>query len=84
MSQHTFATQSDGYLSLRSLSMYSGLSIRTLRNYLRHPACPLPFYRVGGRILIRISEFDRWVEQFRTRHAVAIDDLIDEVLHELR
>ena len=73
-----------GYLSLRSLSTYSGLSVRTLRNYLRHPVSPLPFYRVGGRILIRALEFDRWVEQFRADHPVALGDMVDEVLRELR
>lgn len=53
------------YLSLRVLSTYSNLSIRTLRGYLSHRARPLPHYRVGGKVLVKRSEFDAWVTGFR-------------------
>lgn len=36
----------DPYLSLKALATYSGLSVRKLRNCLRHPSHPLPHYRV--------------------------------------
>jgi excisionase family DNA binding protein len=55
----------DSYLSLRTLSSYAGLSVRWLRGSLSDPASPLPHYRVGGKILIRRSEFDAWMAQFR-------------------
>jgi hypothetical protein len=71
----------DPYLSLRGLAGYSGLSVRLLRSMLRHPVCPLPHYRVGvqggrvglvaggngrgSKVLVRRSEFDRWMATWR-------------------
>jgi excisionase family DNA binding protein len=57
----------DPYLSLRALSGYCGLSVRTLRDHLSDSAHPLPCYRVGGKVLVRRSEFDAWVSAFRNR-----------------
>lgn len=34
-------------------------------------ADPLPSYRVGGKILIRKSEFDRWMTRRRNRKPLA-------------
>ena len=62
------ATEFDPFLSLRTLSAYAGLSVRTLRQYLDLPPDQaLPCYRVGGKILVRRSQFDAWIEQYRTR-----------------
>ena len=72
----------DAYLSLKTLAAYSGLSIRRLRGYLTTGASPLPFYRIGGRILVRRSDYDGWAGQFR-RDAVAIDALVDDILQDL-
>jgi excisionase family DNA binding protein len=70
----------DRYLPLRSLAAYSGLSIRTLRAHLVHPTTPLPHYRVGGKILIRRSDFDRWMDQFRVaRTPVNLNALVDDL-----
>jgi excisionase family DNA binding protein len=57
----------DPYLPLRALAGYTGLSVRTLREHLADPAHPLPCYRVGGKVLVRRSEFDAWVRNFRGR-----------------
>ena len=69
-----------GYLSLRALSAYSNLGIRTLRKYLSHPAKPLPHYRVGGKILVRRSEFDEWVSTFRVEETTSIESIVSDVL----
>ncbi|MDA1092458.1 MAG: hypothetical protein O3A25_04180 [Acidobacteria bacterium] len=69
-----------GYLSLRSLSGYSSLSVRTLRGYLSHPALPLPHYRVGGKILVKLADFDGWLAAFRVEAAPQVDALVAEVL----
>lgn len=69
-----------GYLSLRTLSAYSGLSVRTLRGYLSHPARPLPHYRVGGKVLVKRSEFDAWVSGFREELAPHVDEIVSDVL----
>lgn len=56
------STVLDPYMPLRALATYSGLSVRTLRSHLdRIPAEALPCYRVGGKVLVRRSEFDAWI-----------------------
>jgi hypothetical protein len=58
----------DPFLSLRALAAYSGLSVRKLREYLELPPDQaLCCYRVGGKILVRRSEFDVWMERYRAR-----------------
>ena len=69
-----------GYLSLRALSAYSNLSVRTLRGYLSHPARPLPHYRVGGKVLVKRSEFDGWVSGLREESVSQVDAIVAEVL----
>src|SRR5262245_10985973 len=55
----------DPYLSLRALASYSGLSVRTLRSYINRLDCAIPTYRLGGKVLVRKSEYDAWVQQYR-------------------
>lgn len=74
------STTLDPYLSLKALAQYSGLSTRTLRTYIdRPPAEALPCYRVGGKLLVRKSDFDAWMKQFEARGrpslALALKDL---------
>ncbi len=88
----------DPWLSLEALSHYSGLSVRSLRAYLTDTTRPLPHYRmkephvvptkagkhrtVTGKILIRKSAFDAWMQHFA--HTPALDRLVDEVVEEFR
>ena len=68
------STTLDPYLPLKALATYSGVSIRQLREYLVSPPLPrdanaplprpLPHYRLGGRIVVRRSEFDRWMASY--------------------
>ena len=71
----------DPFLSLRALSSYSGLSVRKLREYLDNPAHPLPSYRVGGKVLVRRSEFDSWISCFR--RAGKVDQIVADILETL-
>ena len=71
----------DAYLPVKPLAIYSGLSVRTLRSYFNHPTRPLPFYRVGGKILVRRSEFDAWVQQFRQmQNAAQFDSVVNDIV----
>jgi excisionase family DNA binding protein len=74
----------DQYFPLTELSTYAGLSVRTLRGYLQDPVGPLPHYRVGGRILVRRSDYDAWVRRFRSNVAAVADQILNEVLHAVR
>jgi excisionase family DNA binding protein len=56
----------DRYMDRAALEAYAGVSKGTVQDWLTHSDYPLPHYRVdGGKILIRQSEFDAWMAQWR-------------------
>jgi Helix-turn-helix domain len=59
----------DPWLKLDSFASYAGVSRRRLQDLLR--AHPMPTFRPGGRgpYLYRLSDIDRWMDQWR----VAVD-----------
>ncbi len=61
----------DPYLSLAALSGYCQLSRRTLQGLVNNVQDPLPSYKVGGKILVRRSEFDQWMSRRRNRKPLA-------------
>ena len=73
----------DPYLSLKALAGYSGLSVRTLRGYLTDPFYPLPCYRVGGKLLVKRSEFDAWMRRFRSTGRPKVEHIVEEVVRDL-
>jgi len=44
---------------------------------------PLPYYRVGGKILLKRSEYDEWILAFRTRGNAALDSVVGELVEGL-
>jgi excisionase family DNA binding protein len=76
-------TDLDPFLSLKALADYSGLSVRKLRAYLKDSLRPLPYYRVGGKILVRRSEFDTWIATYRQVGDSEVERIVAEVLDEL-
>jgi len=79
----SMGTTVDPFLSLRTLASYSCVSVRKLREFLHHPLYPLPHYRVGGKIVVRRSEFDRWMQQFRRRGDADVERVVSEVLRDI-
>jgi hypothetical protein len=77
------STMLDPFLSLRALAGYSGLSVRKLRDCLDDPAHPLPAYRVGGKILVRRSEFDAWASRYRQVGSPNVDAIVRDVMGNL-
>lgn len=84
----------DPWMSLSGLAGYSGLGVRTLRALLKHPATPLPHYRVGtpgapgkrgAKVLVRRSEFDRWMAGWRQQPVSARDvgSILDRAVREV-
>lgn len=57
----------DPWFSLKGLTGYCSLSRRTIQALINETSDPLPSYRVGGKILVRKSEFDRWMVRRRNR-----------------
>jgi hypothetical protein len=76
-------TGAEGYLPLKSLAQYSGLSVRTLRTCLARPSHPLPYFRIGGKIVVKRSEYDAWVDRFRVAATDTVDALVAETLRGL-
>ena len=74
----------DPYLSLRALAGYAGVSVRKLRALLDDAAHPLPCYRIGGKILVRRSEYDAWAIRYRHEGRGDIHRVVSDVLQSLR
>ena len=68
------------YLPLKRLAVYAGLCERQLRTYVTHPLYPLPVYRIGGRVLVRKSDYDAWALQFRQVADSRVDALVQDAL----
>jgi len=78
----TGITLKDQYFDLRGLSVYSALGVSTLRDYIR--SGKLPAFKVKGKVLIRKSEFDRWMEAQRINRKADIARIADEALKSLK
>src|SRR5262249_53009835 len=78
------STELDPFLGLRAPATYSDLGVRTLRTYLTDPAHPLPCYRIGGKILVRRSEFDQWIAAYRQTGRADVSQIVSDVLRGLR
>lgn len=72
------STPLDPYLSMKALADYSGFSRRTLLAFMAQDNT-LPHFRVNatGKIVVRRSDFDSWIAQFR-RTQSAMDELIEQ------
>lgn len=75
-------SDTDRLLDLRRLSGYSSLGIPTLRDYIRSDG--LPCFKIRGKILIKQSEFDTWLEQYRVNQSKDLDSIVDEVMDSLK
>jgi excisionase family DNA binding protein len=72
----------DEYLDLRGLSVYSKLGVSTLRLYINQNK--MPHFRLKGKILIKRSEFDGWMEEFRRKKKANINQIANEAMKGLK
>lgn len=72
------STRLDPFLSLKALATYSGFSRRMLLDLINDSERTLPHYRLssGGKIVVRQSEFDDYMRQFRYTQPV-LDTMIE-------
>ena len=68
----------EAYLDLKRLSKYSSLSVRTLRGHLGE----IPYYRVGGKLLVKKSDFDNFIEQHKVVNN--LDEIVEDIVNEIR
>ncbi len=73
---------SDGYFDLRGLSAYSSLKVPTIRNYIK--SGDLPAFKLKGKLLIKKSEFDQWIESYRLNKKQKLAGIVDGVLGSLK
>ncbi len=74
------STPLDPWLDLKGAAGYTSLSPRTLRHYVDLPPDQaLPCVRLAGKLLLRRSEIDAWLERFRARGRPSLA----KALHEL-
>jgi len=72
----------DRLFDLKSLSQHSCLGVPTLRDYIRSGG--LPHFKLKGKILVRLSEFNRWLESFRVDTKSDLNIIVDDVLESLK
>jgi predicted DNA-binding transcriptional regulator AlpA len=73
----------DRYLDLKNLAEYSSLSVRTIRDYLADNEDPIPSFCIRRKILVKQSEFDKWINQYRT-DSNKINRIADDLLKEFK
>ena len=71
----------DQIFDLKGLTFYSALSVSTLRDHIRRDG--LPAFQVGGKILVKKSEFDEWILKYRVNKSQDLNALANEVFEEI-
>jgi hypothetical protein len=72
----------DSYFDLKRLSGYSSMGVPTLREYLQG-ADGIPHYKLRGKILVRRSEFDKWLQGFRVDPRAEVRRVVQDVMESL-
>jgi len=72
----------DGYFDLPGLAKYCSLKVPTLRDHIR--SGDLTAYKVKGKILIKKSEADAWIERHRIHKNQNLDTICNEVMDSLK
>ena len=71
----------DQYFDIKGLCAYASLGESTLRHHIRDN--DLPHYKLQGKILIRRSEFDQWIERYR-RGGEDIAGMVNDLIQDLK
>jgi Helix-turn-helix domain len=68
----------DNIYDLKGLSAYCSLGVPTLRDHIKSE--DLPCFKVKGKILVRRSEFDAWLEGYRVNKKQEINTIVDDIM----
>ena len=72
----------DQYFDLPGISHYTSMKPGTIRDHITGKA--MPCFKVGGKLLFRRSEVDRWIEQFRHTKSQDLAKIVDDIMDELK
>jgi hypothetical protein len=61
------------WLGLRELTEYADISERTLRSWIYSTVDPLPAAKVCGKVLVRRSDFDAYLQRHRIKPLTEIN-----------
>jgi hypothetical protein len=80
--EHSTGKTSREWLGFRGLMEYADVSERTLREWIYSPVDPLPASKVSGKVLVRKSDFDAYLQRYRIKplEEVNVDNIVREVL----
>jgi hypothetical protein len=77
----------DEYFDLKSLATYCKMGVSSLRGHIRSNG--LPWFRIAGKkdncgkILVKRSEFDDWMEQYRANDYLDPEAVVDDIIKSL-
>jgi excisionase family DNA binding protein len=74
-------TLKDQYFDLPGLARYCSLKVPTLRSHIS--SGDLPAFKVKGKILIKKSEFDSWLERYRVNKKRDLDNIVAGILSDV-
>lgn len=72
----------DRLFDLKGLSEFSSFGVSTLRDHIRRNG--LPCFKVHGKTLVRLSEFNEWLEGYRVHHDQDIGAVVNSVIRDLK
>lgn len=76
------ATRLREWLGLKELTRYADISQRTLRSWIYAAVDPLPAAKVCGKVLVRRSDFDAFLQRHRVRRLdeIKLDAIVREII----
>lgn len=71
-----------GYFTKKEAAFYSAVSVKTLSRWLQE-GLPAIQVRRGGRVLIRLTDLDAFLNGKRVIQSTSLDNLVETTLREL-
>ncbi len=68
------------YMQLKNLAVWSGVGLTRLREAVK--SGDLPSFKYGGTFLVRLDEFNQWMEGHR--YKPDLDKIVDEVVSDFK
>lgn len=74
------------WMDLNTIQAYACVSERTIRDWIHRPVNPLPASQVaGGKILVKRSRLDAWLEAhaYQPINSIDVDQITDKIIDQL-